>query len=104
MFPHAGKGEGAVTLQADSHRLLRTALDLPLVEPPVAITRQRLVLKAARNEGFSATVSALALMHMMPDLGVFGPGRNQTPAYVWSYPARSGSWPQLVKGQCCTGV
>ena len=32
-IPQAGKGKGTVTLQANQYRLLRTPLDLPLVEP-----------------------------------------------------------------------
>ena len=79
VFPQSREGERAVTPQSDPHRLLRAPLHLPFIEPgrhnkaPAFLEgrpKRRLLC-----HGLGFRIDAL-----IPDLRVFGPGRDEPPA------------------------
>ena len=77
----AGKGKRTGTLQADPHRLLSWSLNFPLIEPR-RNHKTASALEGGPKGGLLRYGLGFGINALMPDLGVFGPGRNQAPAQL----------------------
>jgi len=79
LFPQSREGEGALTLQSNPHGLLPVSLDLPFIEP--SGDDEAAALFESRPKGWFLCHSlSLGVDTLIPNLGVFGPRRDQSPS------------------------